>query len=559
MTGGSGRGAGGWGCFGVFFTLFSAISFFLGIWVLLSELNSKSWEPVACEVSEFEVVTDLKKEAPFSPKVKFQYEIDGQQYTGTKFSENKDGVEKYEEIAEMVYLARKGELGECFVNPEVPDEAVLHRDDDKLLLGMIITLSGGLLVAIGIGVIVMGRRASRKSAMSSRKGEENTRMVLIPLFAIFACVGLGLLCFWAIPKLLEHQEMKGWVETPAEVVWSRVTSNSDSDGTTYGVDIFYRYEFDGVELESNRGGLVSSTSSGRSGKQQVVNDHPAGAKIVCFVNPERPWEVVRKREMGWSGLFLLFPLLFCLVGLIGLWYPFWGSKKEARLASGSQAAGHSANSSEKIRTSGGAVELKPGGKRVKGLLGVMFFALFWNGIVSVFVLQVYKAWRAGSVDWFLTLFMVPFVLVGVGSVLFAGYRFLGLFSPAPRLSLPSDSVGMGADLRVDWKVMKGAERFRHFAIYLVGTEQAEYRRGTDTKRETSVFYEEMLVETSQPRMIMQGSVSFRVPYDVVPTWEATNNKISWAIHVKGDLPFWPDVNDQYPVVILPMQPHQITS
>lgn len=45
-----------------------------------------------------------------------------------------------------------------------------------------------------------------------------------------------------------------------------------------------------------------------------------------------------------------------------------------------------------------------------GSLGI---CLFWNGIVSVFVVKTITDWTGGGGNWFETLFLVPFVLIGL--------------------------------------------------------------------------------------------------------------------------------------------------
>ncbi|QDU32741.1 hypothetical protein KS4_07750 [Poriferisphaera corsica] len=54
-----------------------------------------------------------------------------------------------------------------------------------------------------------------------------------------------------------------------------------------------------------------------------------------------------------------------------------------------------------------------------GAFFFLFFALFWNSIVSIFVYQAIKdiatAQSLSDVDWFLPLFMIPFICVGIGT------------------------------------------------------------------------------------------------------------------------------------------------
>ena len=50
---------------------------------------------------------------------------------------------------------------------------------------------------------------------------------------------------------------------------------------------------------------------------------------------------------------------------------------------------------------------------VGAFLGSLGICLFWNGIVSVFIVKTTTDWRGGGGNWFETLFLIPFVLIGL--------------------------------------------------------------------------------------------------------------------------------------------------
>lgn len=54
-------------------------------------------------------------------------------------------------------------------------------------------------------------------------------------------------------------------------------------------------------------------------------------------------------------------------------------------------------------------------------------------------------------------------------------------------------------------------------------------------------------------MALTGSAQVTIPTDVMHTFEASHNKITWHLVVGGDIPRWPDVNDEYPLRLLPMR------
>ncbi len=56
----------------------------------------------------------------------------------------------------------------------------------------------------------------------------------------------------------------------------------------------------------------------------------------------------------------------------------------------------------------------------------IFFAVFWNGIVGIFVTQVISGFfSADGPDWGLALFLIPFVLLGLGVIATVIYMLFG--------------------------------------------------------------------------------------------------------------------------------------
>jgi len=194
-------------------------------------------------------------------------------------------------------------------------------------------------------------------------------------------------------------------------------------------------------------------------------------------------------------------------------------------------------------------QVSPFGK----VLGALFFCLFWNGIVSVFVFQAWKGWERGHPDWFLTLFLVPFVLVGLATIGAVGYVLLALANPRPRLTLEKATVRLGEELRLDWRFTGRAARIRQLSILLEGREEATYQRGTDTHTDREVFATHTLVDTGNDWEIPRGTATALVPHDTMHSFAADNNKIVWEIKVAGEIDRWPDMDQNFPITIRPMR------
>ena len=187
------------------------------------------------------------------------------------------------------------------------------------------------------------------------------------------------------------------------------------------------------------------------------------------------------------------------------------------------------------------------------MLGVGCFALFWNGFLSVFLLAVIlPSFRREDPEWFVTIFLIPFVLVGLGLIGAVLYQLLASFNPRPRLTLDQSRLTPGAESSLRWQFSGRAGRIERLTIELEGREEARYRRGTDTSTDHHVFFSRELVsEEGRLSAIPRGSTTLEIPQPTMPTFDAPNNRIEWRIKVHGDVPFWPDVDEAFPIVVHP--------
>lgn len=533
--------------FGICWTAFSSIFVVVGLMGTLNEGKLQAWDEVPCMIEKFEITASKKDDPPFRPDVLFYYELGGRKHEGTKLWREKEGVDEYEDLGELREALWSNLEATCRVNPDDSSEAVLIIDQNSIWGGLAFAAFGGGFVLVGVGLIVSSIKGKKAAKAKSAEKEDGFGGLLgCGFFGIFAVAGLGIFFGFVVPSAVTYFNMKSWVETPAEVIWSRVQSHSSDDGTTYSVDIFYKYRFDGREFRSNRWGVAGGSSSGRSGKEEVVKGHPRGKQIICYVDPDEPWRAVVTRDLGWSALFALFPLPFMAVGLGGLWYTFIRKPKK-------EAAAKSEGVSKLRVPMDGAKEgskaaPKVGGKRrgrVLGFIGSIFIAAFWNGITSVFVVIAWKGWQKGNPEWFLLIFIIPFVLIGVGLILHVPYRLLAIFSPVYDMSWGDDDLMPGDRVRVSWKRVGGGGQPRRLTIWLIGQEEATYRRGSNTSTAKSVFHEAKLFETETPQMMPSGTCDLVIPADAVPSFSAAHNKLRWFLKLNADVPLRPDVSDEH--------------
>jgi hypothetical protein len=421
---------------------------------------------------------------------------------------------------------------------------------------------------------------------------------LFLFFVPFFLIGSILFVAMFVWPLIEYLGARQWIETPCTVTSSEVVRNRSSDGDTYRAEIKFRYRFENQEYEAGRHQINTISTNSRSRAENVVKLYPVGLDTHCFVNPGKPEVAVLSRDLSLDFLFGLFPLLFVGVGLGGMIYswrynpesksgfpsplmafrgrrgrtnvpdhandPSWGSTAtEPRFVPGVSGLGDDEDQEEvedkeevdkslPPRLPDGPRELRPSGTPVGMFFFMLFFATFWNGIVSVFVSIAISSMVAGRPEWFLIIFIIPFVLIGIALIVGLVYTLLGIFNPRPTLTLSQSNLSLGDRAEVQWKFDRGTSSLRKLTLTLRGVESAKYRRGTSTYTDTSTFVSIPMVETRSPVEIAEGKAELVIPDRSMHSFEGTNNQITWQLAVHGDVPFWPDVNMDFPIHVHPL-------
>ncbi len=405
------------------------------------------------------------------------------------------------------------------------------------------------------------------AALSTRKESGCSGCVAWPFAIMFLGAGLAMVYFLTFQPLWGMVRSRDWVQTPCRIVSSELKLN---DGSSQ-LAISFSYSIANQEHRSERYCFLQMSSNTAGGwKQRVLADNPAGKQTICFVNPDDPTDAVIERgwvpDMWWG----LFPIPFALVGFAALlvatgFFKVSSSSKLGTLSSWRPPplpdlrklrAGEFDDSEEEASSEEtGPVTLQPDVTPIQMLLGAIFVAVFWNGILSVFLWQQVAAFQRrgfAALDWFPTLFLVPFVLVGLGMIGFVLYTLLAMFNPRPTLVVSSAAIPLGEDLQVTWSFSGRVNSIREFKITLKGTERATYRRGTTTTTDKATFAEITIVETTEMFDMEQGSANVTIPADTMHSFDAPNNEIDWTLEVHGAIPLWPDVSASFSITVLPL-------
>lgn len=400
-------------------------------------------------------------------------------------------------------------------------------------------------------------------AISRSKSTVASGCVLKLMGMIFFLVGSGLFIGLSGLPLLNWFSAQSWPQVPCTILSSSVGSHSSSKGgSTYSVDIRYAYEYDGVPYESDRYNFFGGSSSGYDGKQAVVDRYPAGETRQCYVNPETPGEAVLNRDFTLTYLIGGFGLIFVFVSLLML-FSRTATAERGINATPSLFRGENAPRNYRYTLSSGTsavpveapdtgtITLKGGYNSIGGFVGLLIFAVIWNSIIC-FAVWDSAGFGEGAFELFSFLFMIPFVLIGLGVAGGAFYFFLTLFNPRPDLTMTPGYLPLGGAVVVRWSFRGNASRIRKLTIFVQGQEAATYRRGTSTSTDRSVFEKIVAIETTDAAAIATGEATITMPEFTAPSFNGPNNKIQWQVKVHGEIHRWPDVNEEFELVVHPL-------
>jgi hypothetical protein len=456
------------------------------------------------------------------------------------------------------------------VNPKNPSEALLKRP--SLWIGLFIFLPLVFVGIGGIGLVAMWSKGSevKKVPKKSRPissvaaGQAGSKFGT-GLFALFFVIGAIVLYFIILRPLQKVFNARDWIPTPCTVVSSRIQNHSSDDGTTYRVDILYRYEFDGQEYRSSRYHFMGGSTSGYKGKAKIVRHHPAGAQRTCYVNPRNPAEAVLERGLTRDMWFGAIPAVFMLAGAGGVVGTQRARKSKARSRVSAAADPETVPIREIIGTvssgTAAAMDTMPGPRvlkrassRVAGLVFVGISAAIWNGLFwFVFAppISLFRRGAAGLFDWIHFLFLLPFLAIGLVLIGIVIYQWMSLYNPKAELTITPGTPALGSRLEVQWRLTGRTHVVRNLKIVLEAREEATYRRGTRTSIDTKTFFKLEAASVSNAATMGEGRANVTLPADTMPTFKSENNRIIWSLRIAGKIPRWPDLKEEFIIDVSP--------
>jgi hypothetical protein len=310
----------------------------------------------------------------------------------------------------------------------------------------------------------------------------------------------------------------------------------------------------------------------------VVAKHAPGTTFECYVDPADPSNAVINRTATlWYFMGVAFFIMFAgIPGTIGVFTI--RSRRRASAArqaisggasgrigdGGSHSGSHSGSygaaaaiadsrfAQAPSAADGGPIVLKPAASPLGKLIAITLICLFWNGIVGIFTFMEYRMFVQGDAfGWGMAIFLLLFQVVGLALLAAVPYQLLAMANPRPIITLSRGAVPLGGSASFTWELSGATQRVTGLKITLRGSESARYRRGTDTHTDTHVFFSETLVDATHAMNIPRGSGTIRIPGDSMHSFEADNNKVIWTLHVAGDIPRWPNIDETFDITVRP--------
>jgi Protein of unknown function (DUF3592) len=378
-------------------------------------------------------------------------------------------------------------------------------------------------------------------------------VLFVGFLGLFVVAGCAIGYFLSARPLYSAYQARAWTPTACEVISSQIVHGDE----TSRPDIVYRYEIGGRQYTANRYNFIPGSTSD-STVPDAVASHPPGAKFECYVDPGDPSRaVINRMPTLWYYMGLPFFVMFAgipsAVGLAWLYSSRHARSAERGLA-GTQVpgVGDGQFAYAPSEADSGPIVLRPSSSPLAKLLTMTFICVFWNGIVGAATYFEYRSFTEGDSIWVLAVFLLLFQIVGVGLIAAVPYQILALANPRPTITLSAGSVPLGGSVSFAWELSGAAHRVTRLQMMLRGREEARYRRGTDTKTDTHVFFSDTLIDATDLMSIARGSGTIRIPDDSMHTFDAGNNKVIWTLHVTGAIARWPDIDESFDIMVRPV-------
>lgn len=187
------------------------------------------------------------------------------------------------------------------------------------------------------------------------------------------------------------------------------------------------------------------------------------------------------------------------------------------------------------------------------------FSIAWNAMLAVLTVIAVENHLRARPDWFLTVLLLPFGIVSFFSTrwFFRSFRRQsGIGTTAVEVSglplMPGESYRL-------YVCQYGRATFDWYRITLVCFEESTYQQGTDIRTERVETLRIPICDShsssksleANPENPLEMDCQFRLPVDMMHSFQGRHNAIVWKIVVEGEVKKWPSFCRSFPVVVFP--------
>jgi hypothetical protein len=190
-----------------------------------------------------------------------------------------------------------------------------------------------------------------------------------------------------------------------------------------------------------------------------------------------------------------------------------------------------------------------------GLVLATILGLVWNAVGLVLMYLAFASHRAGQPEWFLTLFVIGFLVLGGGGM----YYFLRELRAATGIGPTSMEISdlplhPGRQYEI-WLLQRGRRAIRRLEVSLVCEEEAIFHQGTNVRverrevRRQPVFCcEDVAVGPETP---LERRSALQPPRDAMHSFQSPHNAVRWKLVVQGEAIGRPPFERCFPILVYP--------
>lgn len=339
---------------------------------------------------------------------------------------------------------------------------------------------------------------------------------------VFVISGLAAAYFSAGQLVVGYSNSKHWVSVPATILRVELVSHRGSETTTYSINGFYRYQYNGDSFTSTDISLSKGSDNISNYWQELyseLKDKQTNNTATAWINPTKPSQAVLDRTFRWESMIFgaIFLLLFTGIGGVVTWFSLRQSPSREQQLILDKKSGISSN------------------EKRSGLFFVGFGAVFFifGSLMTALILP--DALAEGN---YAVLLILVFVLIGVGVIRHgikqrSQYKRIG---PTPLFLDPSPPCVAG-EFGAHFTITSSSlTQYAFETVYAEATLQCLRLIKSGKSTRTQSLYEKTVPAfLTQTAVGIKGICKVDIPAECEPTKEFdSNSRTYWQLVVKGD-------------------------